>query len=271
MLFNFQLIPLNHIPLWSHKDQLFLRWFGLTYGWYWMDVGQDQLFQYSTDILQQWGYPHSDEDALPYVDYQVARLWHDLLDMLPAILEPIPAEVLDHVRPGRQALTWIRQVEDYLRHQRALTADEGIDWQFRATSWIHQRWLDVAYLTSGPRIWFWTHDQTVTIHWDNREVQWHSMAVWTADVGTVMLSVPAFLEEVQSFGFRLMHAMQERIADVEQGGRPDVTVDVPALMRDHRYQLALMERTIAEVQQRNVTGWHDVLEMIDRIKAQDRQ
>jgi hypothetical protein len=54
MLFNFVLCPLEEITPWGNEDQYSLSWFGLTEGGYWLQVGEDQLFRYSGDILNKW-------------------------------------------------------------------------------------------------------------------------------------------------------------------------------------------------------------------------
>lgn len=47
MLFDFTLVPLDEIEPWGKPGQLSLHWFGLTDGYYWMDVGSSTLFEYS--------------------------------------------------------------------------------------------------------------------------------------------------------------------------------------------------------------------------------
>ena len=54
MLFNFRLKNTEDIAPWSTPskgDALSLHWFGLTDGWFWIDIGGQQLFRYSQQIL----------------------------------------------------------------------------------------------------------------------------------------------------------------------------------------------------------------------------
>jgi hypothetical protein len=94
-LFEFVLRPIEQVAPWGAPGEENLHWFGLTDGWYWMNVGEVQLMRYSQrliDAIPEWNPP------LPYVDYQVDRLYDDLLSILPAIVDPIPPDIADFVR-----------------------------------------------------------------------------------------------------------------------------------------------------------------------------
>ncbi len=52
MLFNFQLRPVTAIaPFGSGWPTL--HWFGLSDGWYWLDVAGAELFRYSQALVKQ--------------------------------------------------------------------------------------------------------------------------------------------------------------------------------------------------------------------------
>ena len=70
MLFNFLLRPVETIVPWGDETPT-LSWFGLSYGWYWLELGGQEVFRARTVTP---GKP-------PYADYQVARLWEDLLEL----------------------------------------------------------------------------------------------------------------------------------------------------------------------------------------------
>src|SRR5579859_7957306 len=103
MLFNFRLRHVDEIAPWGEEGDYSLSWFGLTDGCYWMDCGGQELFRHSDAIIEAWkrsGHPLSDP---PYMDYQIVRLWEDLLEILPAILSPVPQQILERIKPGREA------------------------------------------------------------------------------------------------------------------------------------------------------------------------
>lgn len=83
--------PDARTPDWLRRPNL--GWFALTYGWYWIEVGQAELYRYSQEavnamVREQPDAPWASELLqMPYDDYQVSRLWEDLLELLPDVLE----------------------------------------------------------------------------------------------------------------------------------------------------------------------------------------
>src|SRR5262249_55531294 len=98
MRIDFRLRPLREIAPWHNAagSNPHLTWFGLTDGWYWISVDGAELFRYSQTVLDTRAHEKRGEPwlirmgGLPYVDYQVAQLWGDLLDGVPDVLAPIP-------------------------------------------------------------------------------------------------------------------------------------------------------------------------------------
>ena len=68
-------------------------------GWFWIAAGDQELFRYTDAALAYVASQNPDlpPPALPYDDYQVARYWEDLMEMLPEILDPVPTDLAAHV------------------------------------------------------------------------------------------------------------------------------------------------------------------------------
>ncbi len=130
MLFDFKLRPINEISPWGEPPDLSLSWFGLTEGFYWLEVGSERLFCYSHQMAK---YPKFSD----YVDYLVVRFWEDILQILPDVLAPIPPEL------ARWFSTDSPSIRDLLQ-----SAPDWLDTQkdpdvlAEAISWIHNRTLD---------------------------------------------------------------------------------------------------------------------------------
>ncbi|MEI9988133.1 MAG: DUF5984 family protein [Aliidongia sp.] len=63
-----------------------LSWFGLTDGIYCIDTPAGRLFEHSL--------PADPDVGEPWCDYQVARLFEDLIEIWHAVADPVPEDIL---------------------------------------------------------------------------------------------------------------------------------------------------------------------------------
>lgn len=240
MLFHFKLRPVANIAPFGDNS---LHWFGLTDGWYWLTAGDAELFRYSSSFQATWEEPVSE----PYVDYHIARLWEDILEMLPAILAPVPTPLADRVAAEGHWMEWRSRVEVWLEEREDR---EAFDLWCDAVEWWNRRELNTGYLQHAPRIWLWRVGDTVNIRWDNRGATTNDVAVWQAESGEVAIPVSAFLAEVNSFHDCFVACMAERVEQAcREWPRPDVDIDLAALRleqysRSQRWNNTM--RTMAE-------------------------
>lgn len=96
-LVNFNLVPIEEVQPWGRAGSYSLSWFGLTDGQYSIHVGDSTLFEYSEHARAG--------GTTRYCDYQVVRLYEDLMDMLPHILEPVPPSLAPYLS-GDTAIAW---------------------------------------------------------------------------------------------------------------------------------------------------------------------
>jgi hypothetical protein len=93
--FRFALTPLDRVRSWGGEDRV-LHWFGLTDGWYWIELGDQELLRYTPETLRLFrrddlGPQH------PYVDYYVVRLWEDLIGLTPTVMQPVPDDLAQFI------------------------------------------------------------------------------------------------------------------------------------------------------------------------------
>ncbi|MEZ4712786.1 MAG: DUF5984 family protein [Caldilineaceae bacterium] len=265
MLFNFQLRPLADVTPWTSDGQPYLHWFGLTDGWYWMNVETVTLFQYTDEVLHQWGESETNGPHRSYVDYQVVRLWEDLLDQLPHILQPIPDNILQRIQPGYEAVLWRNRVIDHLLPDDTDLDSSAFERFVHATEWLDNRRLDAGHLQAGPRIWFWNDGGSVYIHWDNRGLEIDGIPVWTAIQGTFTLPISTFIDEIRSLDERLIKAMQERVTVAQnQWPRPDVRVDISILIREQKERATWLDQTFVGAGQLPQTHWDEFITTYDQ-------
>ena len=121
MLFTFTLAPVEKVTPWKNADGPIIHWFGLTDGEYWIEAGADTLFEYSPYVRERHAFPR-------FCDYAVARLYDDLIEMVPHILEPVPSSLVPFLRydgPGRDLQ---HVVEKMLANSHSLSE---VDWDQR--------------------------------------------------------------------------------------------------------------------------------------------
>jgi hypothetical protein len=130
MFFHFQLTPIAEIKPWGKKDEPSLHWFGLSDGRYWIQIGETEVFRYSKTVLA--AYPPQDPALAthsldPYLDYYVARLWEDILEIVPDILDPLPAPLVQRMEPIDTWLQWCQKAHIWQEDPQEICSEEALD------------------------------------------------------------------------------------------------------------------------------------------------
>lgn len=273
MLFHFHLRPMPDIAPWHDAGggNPQLGWFGLTDGWYWINAGGVELFRYSKVLLQRhppeplgevW---YAGPAGLPYVDYQVAQFWSDVLGMLPDVREPVPLWLAQVLVSGDMWAVWERQAEAAVMTAFPGGAGRGI--LYDAMRWLGKRRLDSAYLVAGPDIQIWSDGRDVHIQWDNRELAIEGIPAWEADVGHYTMTEAAYLDEVRAFDARFLRRMRDRVAmALGEWTRPDVALD-PYVAEHQLGNEQWSRKCFAAQAPREPTDWETVSQAIARIEA----
>jgi hypothetical protein len=244
--FHFDLTPLDQMHPWEEKDgRKYLHWFGLTYGHYWIELGSITLFCYTKAIQEKWGLT----DDPPYPDYQVARLWEDLLQILPFALSPVPEDIASL---AADAPAW----DAYRTY--ALDSDE---WERLGTAvwwWDHRR-IDSFHLVAAPLIWLWRVGDIMHLRWDSGQNRVEGVQVFTADgTGEHQMPVTTFLDAVLDFDARLIDRMAKRIAAIRTGwSREHIHIDLPALERQQEDRASWYAQVL-EAAPRLPVDWDEV-------------
>ena|SRR6266568_1937121 len=278
-LFNFQLRAFADIMPFNDHEEPFLHWFGLTDGWYWLQMNEnDEFFRYSTDLLAHWekNYPE-DPTLLPYADYYVVKLWEDILELLPLILEPLPPKLAHMLETVEQVSRWhecIKQWEKALGIEDKGEEEEDEEmWEtyLQATMWWHERLLDTGYLTASPHLWFWNDGHSIHGFWDNSQLCIENIPAWDAQRGQSQLIYAQFLDEVASFHTRLFSAMEERIQEAKRSWtRPDVALDLDKLEQEQQVRSQWLAQALERAASRTATDWNavgDAMRTMDRLSG----
>jgi hypothetical protein len=266
-LFNFQLRALADVIPWGSAERPHLHWFGLTDGWYWLQMSErEEFFRYSPALLAHWHRQHPEKPlTIPYVDYYVVRLWEDILNMLSDILEPLPPRLAQMLETDEQLRRWQEQVRRW-RDEIELD-DEDRDTLSQAITWWEHRMLDTGYLTANPHIWFWSDGRAIHCFWDNRQLCIKDLPAWEAQRGRIQLPLAPFLDEVNDFHTRLIAAMAERIQEAKSFPfPPDLELDMAALEKEQQDRATWLAKRLEQARSRSLTEWDIVIDAIMRLE-----
>lgn len=261
MLFNFTLDPLENIQPWGEPGNLKLHWFGLTYGQYWIEAGEVSLLEHSKQVREKLGDPR-------YCDYQVVRLYGDVLDLASYVLQPVAASLVPYIS-GVSGQAWQATYSSWFDswyENRGNRLDRERLWEIAdaANQWTQVRNLNTGYLTPSARIVLWSNESMVHIEWDNRDKLFEGVQAWSAVQGAFALPREQFVSEIQSFHSRLMEQMTVRVDQVLAGAlSPEIQIDLVGLQREHAFRSLPIDRTITRSML--PTDWRRVHEAIQEV------
>lgn len=199
------------------RERANLHWFGLTEGWYWIELGDVCLLKFAADY------------EIPYVDYYVVRLWEDLLQLLPAALEQVPADLVGFVESDGRG--W-NDAES-----------EAVD---AAMDWWSSRDVYFGYLREPPSLRCWRTGDQITVDWNAPANFAEPRALRTT------MSVTDFVAAIEEFDRELLAAMADRIAEAEAIPPVGVELDLDRLRQEHQDRSVWLKR--ARAYQRS-TDW----------------
>lgn len=261
MHIEFELQALDDIRPWGDAQNPSLHWFGFTDGLYCIGVGSDYLLSYSEAVRAPFAKEYPEAYSGPCVDYQVVRLWEDLIEMLPYVLEPVPKKIVHYLEQDYAATeAYSDRVHEWWDAQDAADAPKGLTSEIAdtATLWQDHRFLDNGYLSPSARIWMWSEDDVVRIAWDNRDIVIDGQPVWSAQRGAYSLSREAFLDAVRAFDRALIGQMADRVDQVcRHWNRPEIHVDFDGLRRDHDDRATWLQNRL-DYRDRFATDWEAV-------------
>ncbi len=254
-LFNFELRPLEQIG----RNPV---WYWLSDGRYWIAAGGATLYEMTPQRLAYYR-AQGDSEASPFAEYPVGRLHEDLLQILPAVAEPIPASVFERFsEPG----TLIARFAEFAGEKSEL---DGL--REAACRWWWDRYLTAWHLKAGPEIQFRREGEEAVLAWDDSaRNEADGLPAWTSPAGEFRLSWGLFWGEVEDFHARFMRAMAERIAEARakwpaESLGPDGRANLDYLLTEQ----AKREQSLAEAmaKPRTPTDWPAVLAAMERAEA----
>ncbi|MFE2938850.1 DUF5984 family protein [Streptomyces sp. NPDC059255] len=234
MRIRFGLTPLEQVGPWG-RERPVLHWFGLTDGWYCVDLGGHEVLRYSERSVRQLRNEEEGGPQHPYVDYYVVRLWEDMIALVSGAMEPVPPDLLDVAAELSPEWTWRDTPE----------AEAALNWHSAG-------FLYTDYLRVAPHIRCWrtvtepgdkVTGDTVTVAWEHRPDPEGVIEFAGPPTGRVTMPTSEFLAAVTALDRALLAAMDRRIGELEASGPPlGAEVDAEQLRREHRDRATWLPR-----------------------------
>lgn len=265
MLFNFRLLPIEEITPWGEPNNLSLHWYGLSLGEYWMSCRENELLRYSNDaisLLNKQGF-----DFSPYCDYQVARFYFDIFEMISSILEPLPECLIPYIE-GESAEKWQSHLKRWNEENFDSIIGEERWWELTglASDWIGQRKLDMGYLSSPPDIYFYSSDVTTTIHWNNKNSFIEGVPAWSTLYGSFQLPTTEFINELKSFYNRFIGQMGERVELILSDKiQAEAYIDKYLLLKEQRSYENMFEKHLQRYYEQS--NWDNIYSAVSEIES----
>jgi hypothetical protein len=251
--FCFELDDPAKIEPWGEPGHATLHWFGLTSGCYWIETSLGTVFRYTDEILAVKGWP------CHYVDYQVARMFEDLQQCLPAALESVPLDIAQTVTgPGWRAreASWIQAGGE---HQ-----ESRWDLLEAAVGWWQDRHIDTMHLRHGPDFHVWRVADEIHFRWETDDNYDGTTEVFAVPNGHVRINVIEFRTAAYGFCEAVLQAMRIRVDSIERNGwqRSDCALDVEQLVSEQKQR----EQMFIDVRNRSVTSdWENIREHLKEL------
>lgn len=217
-LFDFHLDRIEDCQITNESNKITTCWFYLTCGYYRIVAGNNLLLNYSDSLLDKRKRELHNPDTNffrvlqknypSYVDYYVARLWEDLIEMLYITREPLPKQ-LEAIM--NNPTIWGDKADEWLNKQ-SDNDDEAWDVYYQGTRWLGNRSLNNSYLNPSSKIYIYLSiDDMINFVWDNKDVKISGLLAWSSERGRFSLTKKEFLEEIQLFNDRFINQMGDRV------------------------------------------------------------
>jgi hypothetical protein len=216
---RFLLRDVADITPWGPPSDQWLHWFALSDGCNCIEAPQGRLLEM-----------HECAPGLaePWCDYQVVRLFEDLLEVWPVIAERVPEDIFGLIDA------------DFEAHIDALHAsDENDDddalWEAVAVAceWFRARRVSMAHLASGPKLHLWRVGDTMRLRWVANPGGDPERDHWTVARADCQIAFGDVARGTQEFAEHFLGAMGARVATILREGwtRGDCAIDLDNLQQ----------------------------------------
>jgi hypothetical protein len=121
--------------------------------------------------------------------------------------------------------------------------------------------LAAGHLVRAPSLQMWRCNDELHLHWKSAQGESETPA-WSSPNGRATTNASAFREELIKFDRELIAAMESRVSEIERNwNRPEITIDVEDLRRDHADRALSLQRTFERPRYRE-PSWDEIVKAV---------
>jgi Family of unknown function (DUF5984) len=239
----FELRPLADVAPWGTPESgLSIHWFGLTDGWYDVVIDERHLFRVEGGDARG-------------VGYQVVRLWEDLIEVVPAVIDESPADLASRLADVDRWNAWFA---------RAWELENVDELQDVGLAWWSRRRVSTGHLRGAPHLYLWRHGEVLHVHWRSRPLP--GAPFWSSPHGNAVLTFDAFIDELVRFDRTLIEAMAARVDSIATAwDRSEIAIDVDQLRREHDDRATWLAQSM-RVRHPTMYSWNEVVEAVTKLE-----
>lgn len=257
-LINFELKHPNDILPFGREPQLSLSWFGLTDSFYWLDVGNVKLYEYSELFLEK------HKDCSRYVDYYLSRFIEDFTEKFEMISESIPDYLYEIVKNYETLAEFKEYLRIYVEIEKQKSDDEDFwdDKYYEQIKWISSRQVFASHLIEWPVIGFFRNNSKISIVWNADYETTENIQIWAAGNGQYELDYSEFLHQIEDFRMRFFHEMNKQVEMSIAKDWGDIKVDKMQLIKENRSRKIIFDNQYKLLSQpiKKPTNWSVILQ-----------
>lgn len=200
-IFHFEFDDLARVEPWGTAPNLSFSWFAPTVGHYHLEIGGQQIFRYTPEILAHWETNGAERPPIHYVDDQLSRLREDLLELVPDLLQPLPVAFEELIATGAA----------HAACAAALERDDALDPEL-TQRWLWSRSLSSGHSYAAPCVHFFRFGDEIIIRATDLGGHSYGKPLWAASASEERLPIERFIGELRAFDAALLKGMAARIA-----------------------------------------------------------
>ncbi len=264
-MIHFELKNVDKIVPVGQEPNLYLSWFWLTEGDLWLTLGNQTIFEYTSEAVQHFG-----DKTTPYNDYYIVRFLEDFTKCFTKIGVSIPLQfyaLTENMKLFQNnAQKWLEINENDEEEFSEFYFDE----YYSLISWYSERLFDSAHLVGGPYLSFFRFNDKIRIVWETEHQLENGINLWTAKDGCLEMNYLNFVQEVKNFGHSFFDAMEKQVNATLAKDWGNIKLDKKRLVEEHNERKREFDQNLFFLEHDSIdkTDWMRIEQLYQRMKSE---